>query len=274
LAVVSSTPTESRAEAAPSSPAANQALRSLNWSLPRPNRDQRRRIEHSVADESIPVLPNRGWRKAPAPQQRAQRSTPPLQRRSEARRAPLWRRCEPQERTGPVSQRCNGCSSSCAVAPTLSASAADSSDLLLPSVSTAAVWEREKREACAGREWPRRSLVTRAHRIHGNELGLHNASLGWFPVSKLSSTSGPDKEHDREQSLVFPPLSSLNLLPHQQKSLNEGIINTLRACLGISGMNGNEGHWSGGISTISQNFPKSPSILFYPLESFISQTSP
>jgi hypothetical protein len=39
-------------------------------------------------------------------------------------------------------------------------------------------------------------------------------------------------------------------------------------------MNGNEGHWGGGISTISQNFPKSPSILFYPLESSVSQTSP
>jgi hypothetical protein len=39
-------------------------------------------------------------------------------------------------------------------------------------------------------------------------------------------------------------------------------------------MNGNEGHWGGGISTVSQNFPKSPSILFYPLESSISQTSP
>jgi hypothetical protein len=35
-------------------------------------------------------------------------------------------------------------------------------------------------------------------------------------------------------------------------------------------MTGNEGHWGGGISTISQNFPKSPSILFYPLESSIS----
>jgi hypothetical protein len=39
-------------------------------------------------------------------------------------------------------------------------------------------------------------------------------------------------------------------------------------------MNGNEGHWGGGIFTISQNFPKSPSIIFYPLESSISQTSP
>jgi hypothetical protein len=48
----------------------------------------------------------------------------------------------------------------------------------------------------------------------------------------------------------------------------------IRPCLGISGMNGNEGHWGGGISTISQNFPKSPSILFHPLESSISQTSP
>jgi mannosylglycoprotein endo-beta-mannosidase len=38
-------------------------------------------------------------------------------------------------------------------------------------------------------------------------------------------------------------------------------------------MNGNEGHWGGAISTISQNFPKSPSILFHPLDSSISQTS-
>jgi hypothetical protein len=39
-------------------------------------------------------------------------------------------------------------------------------------------------------------------------------------------------------------------------------------------MKGNEGHWGGGISIITQNFPKSPSILFHPLESSISQTSP
>jgi hypothetical protein len=39
-------------------------------------------------------------------------------------------------------------------------------------------------------------------------------------------------------------------------------------------MKGNEGYWGGGISIISQNFPKSPSILFHPLESSISQTSP
>jgi hypothetical protein len=38
-----------------------------------------------------------------------------------------------------------------------------------------------------------------------------------------------------------------------------------RACLGISGMNGNEGYWGGGISIITQIFPKSPSILFHPL---------
>jgi hypothetical protein len=48
----------------------------------------------------------------------------------------------------------------------------------------------------------------------------------------------------------------------------------LRACLGISGMKGNEEHWGGGISIITQNFPKSPSILFHPLESSFSQTSP
>jgi hypothetical protein len=44
--------------------------------------------------------------------------------------------------------------------------------------------------------------------------------------------------------------------------------------LGIRGMSGNEGYWGGGISIISQNFPKSPSILFHPLDSSISQTSP
>jgi hypothetical protein len=43
--------------------------------------------------------------------------------------------------------------------------------------------------------------------------------------------------------------------------------------MGISGMKGNEEHWGGGISIISQNFSKSPSILFHPLESSISQTS-
>jgi hypothetical protein len=55
---------------------------------------------------------------------------------------------------------------------------------------------------------------------------------------------------------------------------NNLIIDSLRACLGISGMKGNEGYWGGGISITSQNFPKSPSILFHPLESSISQTSP
>jgi RNA binding exosome subunit len=39
-------------------------------------------------------------------------------------------------------------------------------------------------------------------------------------------------------------------------------------------MKGNEGHWGGEISIISQNFSKSPSILLHPLESSISQTSP
>jgi hypothetical protein len=47
-----------------------------------------------------------------------------------------------------------------------------------------------------------------------------------------------------------------------------------RACLGISRMNGNQGYWGGGISIISQNFSKSLSILFHPLDSSISQTSP
>jgi hypothetical protein len=45
----------------------------------------------------------------------------------------------------------------------------------------------------------------------------------------------------------------------------------LRVCLRISGTKGNEGHWGGGISIRSQNFLKSPSILFHPLESSISQ---
>jgi hypothetical protein len=55
---------------------------------------------------------------------------------------------------------------------------------------------------------------------------------------------------------------------------SEEITHSFRACLGISGMNENEGYWGGGIFIISQNFPKSPSILFYPLHSCISQTSP
>jgi hypothetical protein len=54
----------------------------------------------------------------------------------------------------------------------------------------------------------------------------------------------------------------------------ERFIISFRACLGISGMKGNEGYWGGGISIITQNFPKSPSILFHPLQSSISQTSP
>jgi hypothetical protein len=56
--------------------------------------------------------------------------------------------------------------------------------------------------------------------------------------------------------------------------MSKGSKKLLRACLGISGMKGNEGHWGGGISIITQNFPKSPSILFHPLQSSISQTSP
>jgi hypothetical protein len=39
-------------------------------------------------------------------------------------------------------------------------------------------------------------------------------------------------------------------------------------------MKGNGGYWGGGISIISQNFPKSSLILFHPLESSISQTNP
>jgi hypothetical protein len=39
-------------------------------------------------------------------------------------------------------------------------------------------------------------------------------------------------------------------------------------------MKGNEEYWGGGISTISQNFLKSPSILFHRLESSISPPSP
>jgi hypothetical protein len=35
-------------------------------------------------------------------------------------------------------------------------------------------------------------------------------------------------------------------------------------------MKGNEGYWGGGISIITQNFPKSPSILFPPLQSSVS----
>jgi hypothetical protein len=51
-------------------------------------------------------------------------------------------------------------------------------------------------------------------------------------------------------------------------------LGLLRACLGISGMNENEGYWGGRISIINQNFPKSSSILSHPLDSSISQTRP
>jgi hypothetical protein len=44
--------------------------------------------------------------------------------------------------------------------------------------------------------------------------------------------------------------------------MDYNLYDLVRACLGISGMNGNEGYWGGGISIISQNFPKSPLILF------------
>jgi hypothetical protein len=44
--------------------------------------------------------------------------------------------------------------------------------------------------------------------------------------------------------------------------------------LGTSGMNENKGYWGGGISIISQNFSKSPSIFFHPPDFSISQTSP
>jgi hypothetical protein len=49
---------------------------------------------------------------------------------------------------------------------------------------------------------------------------------------------------------------------------------TSSSCGGISGMNGKKRYWGGGIFIISQNFSKSPSILFHPLDSSISQTSP
>jgi hypothetical protein len=64
------------------------------------------------------------------------------------------------------------------------------------------------------------------------------------------------------------------LLSGRQIQSDSAVIPVFRSCLGISGMKGNEGHWGGGISIISQNFLKSPSILFHPLESSISQTSP
>jgi hypothetical protein len=51
-------------------------------------------------------------------------------------------------------------------------------------------------------------------------------------------------------------------------------FNPVGLVLGNGGMNGNEGYWGGGISIISPNFSKSPSILFHPLDSSISQTSP
>jgi hypothetical protein len=80
--------------------------------------------------------------------------------------------------------------------------------------------------------------------------------------------------------LASVDICALQILTAESESGREPSITSLpiathcRACLGISGMTGNEGYWGGGISIISQNFPKSPSIPFYQLESSISQTSP
>jgi hypothetical protein len=51
---------------------------------------------------------------------------------------------------------------------------------------------------------------------------------------------------------------------HTKETLSDTTKSLIRACLGISGMKGNEGHWGGEISIISQNFSKSPSILHFP----------
>jgi hypothetical protein len=80
----------------------------------------------------------------------------------------------------------------------------------------------------------------------------------------------------RENSHHTPPCLSrrMEIAMLRYRLTQQAACSQLRACLGISGMNGNEGHWGGGISIISQNFSKSPSILFHPLDSSISQTSP
>jgi hypothetical protein len=111
------------------------------------------------------------------------------------------------------------------------------------------------------------------------------AALRWFRLqNKKPCTSNPYpglQTTTGERGTPLPcrwGISKSQKIPlrgyYSRASYSRASKGGLRACLGISGTNGNEENWGGGISIISQNFSKSPSILFHPLDYSISQTSP
>jgi len=73
----------------------------------------------------------------------------------------------------------------------------------------------------------------KAHRIHGNDGQLHNAHGGWFLRHRSKRRLSV---YVRRRFLFLPSLSSTNTLPHQQKSINRGVINRhrnhCRVCIG------------------------------------------
>jgi hypothetical protein len=108
-------------------------------------------------------------------------------------------------------------------------------------------------------------------------VGSHECG-GWNSLH--SSTVSSSEEHGPRVATDFIRIGRNQILGKEKGEgwqtendvwwASAGEKNSVRACLGISGMNENEGYWGGGISTINQNFSKSPSILFYPLKSSIS----
>ena len=73
----------------------------------------------------------------------------------------------------------------------------------------------------------------KAHWIHGNDGQLHNAHGGWFLRHRSKRRLSV---YVRRRFLFLPSLSSINTLPHQQKSINKRVINThrnhYRVCIG------------------------------------------
>ena len=65
----------------------------------------------------------------------------------------------------------------------------------------------------------------KAHRIHGNDGQLHNAHGGWFLRHRSKRRLSV---YVRRRFLFLPSLSSINTLPHQQKSINRRVINRHR----------------------------------------------
>jgi hypothetical protein len=73
---------------------------------------------------------------------------------------------------------------------------------------------------------------------------------------ELRGEGGPmDMVASQVKVVLFPEVNVGGVIPSPPY---EGFVNTVRACLGISGIKGNEWHWGGGISIINQNFSKSP----------------